>query len=207
MIEIVVIGVNHNDPLGREKISRILKEELTDFIPDAIAVEWKKEIAYEVVRQRIVMKKVLSQQYPSADPNDLDLLANAMAFESDSHIKIYPNLPIIWLDQERLVDLSDDNVTNFYIYRKSYYDSIIKLGINSISDISNYVCRTMGTNGPSERDHMFYDLLQKEIEKNGYKRIICIVGAYHANLIEEKRFAHMLVRAGYKVNVFNTTLT
>ena len=207
MIEIVVIGVNHNDPLGREKISRILKEELTDFIPDAIAVEWKKEIAYEVVRQRIVMKKVLSQQYPSADPNDLDLLANAMAFESDSHIKIYPNLPIIWLDQERLVDLSDDNVTNFYIYRKSYYDSIIKLGINSISDISSYVCRTMGTNGPSERDHMFYDLLQKEIEENGYKRIICIVGAYHANLIEEKRFANMLVRAGYKVNVFNTTLT
>ena len=206
MIEIVVIGVNHNDPLGMEKISRILKEELTDFIPDAIAVEWKKEIAYEVVRQRIVMKKVLSQQYPSADPNDLDLLANAMAFESDSHIKIYPDLPIIWLDQERLVDLSDDNVTNFYIYRKSYYDSIIKLGINSISDISNYVCRTMGTNGPSERDHMFYDLLQKEIEENGYKRIICIVGAYHANLIEEKRFANMLIRAGYKVIAFNTTL-
>ncbi len=206
MIEIVVIGVNHNDPLGREKISRILKEELTDFIPDAIAVEWKKEIAYEVVRQRIVMKKVLSQQYPSADPNDLDLLANAMAFESDSHIKIYPNLPIIWLDQERLVDLSDDDVTNFYIYRKSYYDSIINIGINSISDISDYVCRTMGTNGPSERDHMFYDLLQKEIEENGYKRIICIVGAYHANLIEEKRFANMLIRAGYKVIAFNTTL-
>ena len=205
MIEIVFLGVNHNDPLGRDKICSILKNELKDFVPNAIAVEWKREIAYEVINQRKAMIEVLTQQYPNVELSDIKILANAMAFESDSHINIYPNLPVIWLDQERGVDIYDDTVANYFVYRKSYYDAIINSGISSIEEISIYVCSVMSSNIPSERDILFYNKLHKEIEENGYTKVICIVGASHADLSTEGSFANLFIKIGYRVISFDTT--
>ena len=188
MIEVAIIGINHYDPLGREKVCRILCNDLIDFAPDSVAVEWKQEIADKVFHQREELKKELSQQYPFIETKDIELLSNAMAFEADAHIGIYPHLPIIWLDEERNEKANDENVINFYIYRKEKYDSIIHRGINNITDISNFICNNSSLSMPNERDLMFYNKLKKEIDKNGYSRIICIVGASHANNKKISRF-------------------
>ena len=162
MIEVAIIGINHYDPLGREKVCRILCNDLIDFAPDSVAVEWKQEIADKVFHQREELKKELSQQYPFIETKDIELLSNAMAFEADAHIGIYPHLPIIWLDEERKEKTNDENVIKFYIYRKEKYDSIIHRGINNITDISNFICNNSSLSMPNERDLMFYNKLKKK---------------------------------------------
>lgn len=50
MIKVLIIGVNHNDPLGRKKIVDVLNNEKNKgMVPECVCVEWKKEIADEVI--------------------------------------------------------------------------------------------------------------------------------------------------------------
>lgn len=51
---IVVAGINHFDPLGREKIIKLLDtlKINKNFIPDCIAVEWDETFATIIRNQR-----------------------------------------------------------------------------------------------------------------------------------------------------------
>ena len=66
MNQIVIFGVNHNDPCARFDIEKSLKElQAGSFVPKCIAVEWKKEYAERVIAQRQNFSKMLAAQFPA----------------------------------------------------------------------------------------------------------------------------------------------
>ena len=102
---IQLIGVNHNDPFGRMKVQSVLRDAAKlRFIPDTIGVEWKSECASSVINQREQFANLNQERYPKTSNSDINTLKHSLAYEADTHIDIYPEIPIIWLDECREID-------------------------------------------------------------------------------------------------------
>lgn len=203
MIKVLIIGVNHNDPLGRKKIVDVLNNEKNKgMVPDCVCVEWKKEIAEEVLSQRPSFIDYIQECCPSINSGVAEQLSNAMAFEVDAHTLVYPTLEVFWLDEARNVTSSDDVVKLYYKNRAGIYASYLE---DDIVEISKKVCAIRTTPVPEVRDRRFAEVVNKAIEL-GYKSICCIVGANHASKSTEGSFADLLVNKGFEVIVYDTTI-
>jgi len=203
MIKVLIIGVNHNDPLGRMKIVDVLNNEKnTGMVPECVCVEWKKEIADEVISQRLIFIDYIQECCSSIDSGTAKQLSNAMAFEVDAHTMVYPNLEVFWLDEARNVTTSDDVVKLYYKNRADIYVTYLE---NDIAEMSKKLCAIRTTPVPEIRDRQFAEVVNKAIEL-GYKSICCIVGANHASILTEGSFADLLVNKGFEVIVYDTTV-
>lgn len=127
-----------------------------------------------------------------------------MAYEADSHLDIYPNLPMLWLDK-RYEKIIPDSVKNFALDRLNIYESFIRYlsddNKNNLEEISKIAWSRCGLSAATERDALFFNILTSEI-KNGYKNIFVVVGADHANLNIEGSFVNRLVVEKYNTHVF-----
>ena len=117
-----MIGVNHFDPLGREKINIILNELSmnSDYIPECFAVGWDKTYANIIRNQRPYFIQLAREYKLDLKEETILALADSIAYESDSHKEKYPNVPIAWLD-ERNKGIIPDYVEHYAEERLKMY--------------------------------------------------------------------------------------
>lgn len=207
MADILIIGINHFDPLGRDKIKEVLtQEKQKGFIPDCFCVEWKKEIAQAVIAQRSKFVDYILEKHAGIEHSTAEKLSMSMAYEADSHIELYPDTEVFWLDEKRSVTVQDDSIVNYYIYRENYYVNWHKewLYKNDLSGLSQMVCAVKDECTPKERDINFPEVVNKAVDL-GYTDICCVVGVNHANKEIDGMFAYQLNKQGFNVRIIDTT--
>ena len=200
-----LIGINHYDPLGPAKVKqalRLAKEK--GFIPDCIATEWGYENAQAVMCQRKRFGELLSERLPQISSTDIDELKLSLAYEVDAHIDIYPDIPVIWLDEGRI---SEPSVIEKYADdRAAIILSAAKNTPFSLEKLSYELIRKSGysVSAPSGRDDKFTTVISDAV-MNGYQNIACVIGSNHADLELKGMFGQQLVQKGYMVMRYNTT--
>ena len=121
-----------------------------------------------------------------------------MAYEADAHKSIYPDLPIIWLDE-----LSDKEriryINNLVQIKISNYIGInIDVKKDRLEQISRILWNDNEESLRPGRDEKFFN----KICKAGYSNVFVLVGARHANPEIEDNLYNRLLDAGYNVKVF-----
>lgn len=204
MIRIILIGINHFDPFGPQKVRLALElASSKGFIPDGIAVEWSKRNAAAVIAQRDAFGRSLLHHFPMITSGDLDAIKHSLAFEADAHLDMYPDLPVIWLDEDRVANPSiieryaDDRVS---IIRSAADGNDFSLARISYTIIHNADVTPM----PSERDKKFTSVIDVAVS-SGHHSIACIVGQNHAEFAVKGMFGYELLHKGYPVIRYITT--
>ncbi len=216
--KVVIAGINHFDPLGRTRIVFLLEElRNKDFEPDCIAVEWDREKAELVIKQRdsSYFYNKMKYDFPSLSNKNIIALHDTIAYEVDSHVSLYPNLPIIWLDEGRNDPIAsdNDNIIKFAELRFKYYKGLLTKTIdlnseNLLEEVSLTVWENSNFKNVSndvntyERDKKFYYAIQNAIIAKRYKKIFVIVGANHADYKREASMATRLKKENIDVEVY-----
>lgn len=206
MTNILLIGVNHNDPLGAFKVQNALQlAKEKKFAPECIAVEWSCDYAEVVIAQRGRFSALLLDRYPDITPTDLDTFMHSLAFEADAHTKIYPDLPVLWLDEGRTVNPSV--IEKYAEGRIAIIDSVDKYHHFSIEQVSYEVIQRPGSHsGIFDRDDKFASIIETAV-LNSHRNIACVVGELHTDFSVKGMFGQQLVQKGYKIARYLTTAT
>lgn len=204
MSVVIIVGVNHFDPLGPRKVRKYLDEiKAQGFCPEYVCVEWKKEIADEVIKQRIEFGDMVKSRFPNIRDEDALEFEKSLAYEADSHVDTFPEAGIIWLEANRDIDSTDSGITEYSKHRFKKYRNY---DINStIEDISREVLAENNRYTPGYRDVAFFEAVQAQTNCNC--DILCIVGASHGDVRAENSFAFLMKANGYEVVFFDTTRT
>ena len=205
MANLFLIGVCHNDPFGAEKTQNALRlAQENRFIPDCIAVEWRSDYAHGIILQRDTFGKLLAQEYPAITDRELQTLQSSLAFEADAHRALYPEIPIIWLDENRTVE--DEIIEKYAKDRLSIITGAVRKnnGVFNLSDISYCVRHSSNRMiAPSERDKIFFSCIQDAVA-NGYSNIACVVGTNHVELSTKGMFGELLKNEGHSIMIYKT---
>lgn len=193
-VKINILGINHNDPLGKQKTVALLKGlKKNGYTPDCIATEWDKDLAQSIIEQRNKFIKYVKDEIPYLNNKTIESLANAMAYEADSHMSLYPNLPIIWLDKGskyfKPIDCYWNDRLDIYLDNINQLDDKDK---NNLEILSKNIWNIANSENATERDEKFFEIILNTIDK-GYKNILVIVGASHANIKINKSLASLLL--------------
>lgn len=199
LAQIVLLGVNHNDPFGSELLKNELKALMQrPFLPSCIAVEWKKEAAEAVIAQRPLFMRLAAERFPDASCADIKKLVSTLAYEADSFADIYPDLPIYWLDRDR----RDTNraVATYAQDRLNLYAGIVGFSVFDIEHISRECClRGLECEFfPGPRDISFMRVLNQAV-CDGHEGIVVILGYNHTRADISRSLADLLLQAGHKV--------
>lgn len=198
---IVFFGVYHWDPLGREKIVMLLNDlRNKGFMPDCIATEWDKITAQKIIDQRKWFIKYAKIKAPYLNDKTLDALSNALAYEADSHISLYPDLPMIWLDEGRKYQ-GNYAADRFNFVYMPYIDKLNKVDKNNLQEMSKLIWKEGYTGQPVDRDRIFYNKITTTVS-DGYKNIFAIVGARHANTDINGSCIDLLMKKGFRVQTY-----
>ncbi len=117
-------GINHNDPLMRKELADWLQELKNEheFDPCFIAVEWGKYAHSKVADARHEFKELARKEWPGVSDELLTTLAEAMGYEGDTHRDLWPDLDLIWLDDDREVTaMTANNLANYAAGRLGVY--------------------------------------------------------------------------------------
>ena len=190
-MKIHIAGIYHPDPLCRCYLKQWLKQLSTNYAVDPafIATEWDENIFTEVKKQRNKFRELAQTKWPGATSDLLDELALSLGYEADTHIEIYPNVDILWLDQGRKEE--SDEVREYARDRLAMYISYLggePLPNDNTSALTKLSlearARTQSDRQGDERDKKFCRLILERIENGGGDWAIVIVGAVHAEQVD-----------------------
>ena len=181
-MKLYIAGVNHLDPLCRPKLVKWLQRlsETYDKRPAFVAVEYDKNLFEKAKKQRKRFRQLVQNEWPSLTSEQLNILENFLAYEGDTHLEVFPDVKILWLDTGRQV--SDSSVWDKYAEdRLAMYEQYsfgeTTLNINKLSERIRNVANPEDIN--LNRSKRFADLIHKGISKNDGKWAIVIVGFSH----------------------------
>jgi hypothetical protein len=157
----------------------------------------------------------MKDDFPSLSNENIIALHDTIAYEVDSHVSLYPNLPIIWLDEGRNdpIASNNDNIIRFAEFRFKYYKDLLSktFDLNSenlLEEASLTVWENCNFKNVSndvdtyERDKKFYYAIKNAIIAKRYKKIIVIVGASHADCKREASMATRLKKENIDLDVY-----
>ncbi len=179
-----IAGVNHNDPQCRSRLIIWMKKHYKKYktVPAFIAVEYKKEHFIMIKRQRNKFFKLLNEKWHNLSSQVLHILTNSLAYESDAHIDIFPDVEILWLDEDR--EASSDIIDK---YAEDRLNIIVgctdKCNFTSIEDISEKIWARSRSSCPSNRDKVFATKIKNKINSIEDNWAIVIIGTNHAENI------------------------
>ena len=181
-MKLYIAGVNHFDPLCRPKLVKWLQHlsETYDKQPAFVAVEYDINLFEQIKKQRRRFRQMLHNEWPSLTLEQLNILENSLAYEGDTHLEVFPDVEILWLDTGRQV--SDSSVLYKYAedrlaMYKQYSSGETALNINKLSERIRNVANPEDIN--LNRSKRFANLIHKGISKNDGKWAIVIVGFSH----------------------------
>ena len=181
-MKLYIAGVNHFDPLCRPKLVKWLQHlsETYDKQPAFVAVGYDSNLFEQIKKQRRRFRQMLHNEWPSLTLEQLNILENSLAYEGDTHIEVFPDVEILWLDTGR--QETDSNEWDKYAEKrlamyKQYSFGKKTLSINKLSE------RILNIDDPEynnlNRDEKFAYLIRQGISKSGGKWAIVIVGFNH----------------------------
>lgn len=178
-MKIYIAGVCHFDPSARTCLQNWLKNLASkhNTLPDFIALEWDKNIFMKIKGQREEFFRLLYEEWPKASNDILNSLKDSLGYEGDSHVDIFTDTEILWLDGGRVYSLIDSYAIDRLKMYKGFLGGNKQLELSAISKEALKVANS-NSSLPSERDTKFSELiLEKVREKDGWA--IVIVGANH----------------------------
>lgn len=181
-MKLYIAGVNHLYPLCRPKLVKWLQQlsETHDKRPAFVAVEYDKNLFEKAKKQRKRFRQLLQKEWPSLTSEQLDILENSLVYEGDTHLEVFPDVEILWLDTgKQEMDSSDWDKyaeSRLAMY-KQYSFGKTRLNINQLSK------RIRSGEDPENinlnRSKIFADMIHKRVSKSGGKWAIVIVGYNH----------------------------
>lgn len=199
-----IAGVNHNDPLGRERLKKWLEKlsVINDKSPAFVAVEYDNNIFEQIKKQRKRFRQLLQNEWSFLSPVELDIVENSLAYDGDTHLEVFPNAEILWLDKNRnendtsWIDRYAEVQLNVY---KQYSFNKKPLFLNWLS---GDVCRNTPTASQStSRDQKFARLILKKVSRNKSTWAIAIVGSDHTKKDIQGSMRCLLENAGLTCEV------
>lgn len=111
-----LVGINHKDPVMRQQLIEWLVASSAKYgKPGFVAVEWDELIFNAVKAKRAEFRQLLKQEWPNISDPLLNTFALSLGYEGDSHIDVYPNVDILWLDEGRKEGMGDDDMTKGFV--------------------------------------------------------------------------------------------
>ena len=182
LMKIYMIGINHNDPLGRDNLRnwlQILSNQNSDR-PAFVAIEYDQQHFERIKAQRSDFLIKLQSTFLTIPLNDLIRLTQSLAYEGDTHIDVLPNVKTIWLDEDRQAYETD--IKNYAERRLGIYKSFLKhckeLTLIELSKISWQVANP--DSNPNRCEMFARRVIKEALNKIGHWAII-IVGANHVS--------------------------
>ena len=202
-----IAGINHNDPLGREALQKWLNELASKYTntPEFIAVEWPEEVFVQVVSQRTILRRRAEETWPAATTHFLDTVTASMGFEGDTHLEVFPNVRILWLDEDR--EVAPSLIENYAVDRLNIYQDFLPpnnacMDGEALFTMSNEAwVRVEGAEKGGPRDAKFAQLLINACSSVKCSWAVVIVGASHADAQQNDCMVSLLVEAGVQCDV------
>ena len=180
-MKIYMYGINHFDPLCREKLytnlESLSKSETS--LPIFIGIEWDQSTHEKIVKQRKPFQELLESEGITTET--VSAMASTLGFEGDTHSPIFPNVRTLWLDSER-EDAKADEINNFYVQRYKIYKSYLKNLQNPteiLEVLSKKAWEFSRISDNNYRDKKWFDVIARNRGENGWA--IVIVGANHCS--------------------------
>ncbi len=183
-MKLLIVGINHFDLFGRKKLQKCLKEisAINRTIPAFVAVEYDKNHFKKIKEQRKLFRSLVKSEWTFLTEEQLNIFELSLAYEGDSHIDIYPEAEILWLDKDR----QTDRIDMFTEDRLKVYKSLLsKLKYNQTNDnllriLSNQVYKNADRSGNGDyRDVKFKELICNKIYEKPQGWSLVIVGSNH----------------------------
>ena len=183
-----IAGVNHFDPMCRGKLSQWLKNlsNSNKGLPCFLAAEWSEDYFLKVKSQRKNFRQILQKEWPHLSSEALDVLELSLGYEADTHIKIFPDVELLWLDKGRWIN--PDSIKKYAKKRLTVLKSCLqndilpKDSLKALEKISKSIRqREKPFSFGNGRDKKYARLIIKRIEKCRSDWAIVIVGEYHAS--------------------------
>ncbi len=206
-MKIYMLGIQHNDPLGRSKVREhleTLSKSETDS-PAFIAVEWTKDLFDTFGSQRQELRKLAAVQWPNTPREELEMVAQSLGYEADSHNDIFPTAPILWLGAGREKNESEKSKHEyaliwFNIYKMYAKNSGVPVETTGLVDVLSKEAWL-----DSERyapkygwDKGWLDAIRPEVD--GKNWAIIIIGANHC-LLNDGSLRKLLFDDGFDIIV------
>ncbi|MCK4823228.1 hypothetical protein KA005_46155 [bacterium] len=151
-----------------------------------MAVEWDYQIFEIICKQRKNVYNLARKQWPSATQKFLNTLAEAVAYEGDTHMDVFPDIHTIWLDQGRTIR-DQTIITDYAEDRINVYVNLIGNGIHDFDEETLYLMSRkawerseFSNDGNIDRLCKFSSIIINKYVFNSNKWAIVIVGANHA---------------------------
>lgn len=181
-MEFYFAGVIHNDvthrKLLREWLENLSKDKTAR--PTFIAVEYDKELFQQIIEQRPHIRKRAEEKWPGLDGQVLDAIELSLGYEGDTHLEIFPDVDILWLNQGR-----ENNVSSFANLRLQTYQMFIgdtdPLGMD-VSEVISILSQRAKANSPPNknfnrgRNKKWHTLIRNRIEGKKDNWAIIVVG-------------------------------
>jgi hypothetical protein len=181
-MKLYIAGVNHNDPLGRDKLNRWLRRlsTINSEPPAFIATEWDKNHFMKVKKQRKKFRQLLHDTWSSFSTEKLDILEHSLAYEGDTHIEVFPDAEMLWLDEGRQVD--ESALDEYAEDRLGVMQSLAGGRLLSLDEFSEMAWKRTEDEKKFDdkgRDKKFTDLIFNKLQKSKSDWAIVIVGYNH----------------------------
>jgi len=182
-----IAGVGHFDPAARQRLVKLLRYCCQRCgKPAFIATEWDKDIFEQVLAQRKEFQAAISNQWPGFSAELLELLMLSLAYEADTHLEVFPDAEILWLDAGR--EAPEEDIKNyardrFAIYKEWLGDNVSEKDDSKIlKKMSKKAGQQAGTppSKGTERDAKWAHMILQRARKGGGDWAVIIVGKFHA---------------------------
>jgi len=179
--------VGHFDPVARQRLVKLLQYRSQKCgKPAFIATEWDKSILERVLGQRKEFQTAISNQWPGFSTELVKVLTLSLAYEGDSHIEVFPDAEILWLDEGREAleaDINNYARDRFIMYKEWLGDSVAEKNDSAVLEKMRSKAAQQAGSPPSKgtkRDAKWADLILQRAGKGGGDWAVIIVGKFHA---------------------------
>jgi hypothetical protein len=183
-----IAGINHFDVLGRSELGQWLAQYANEQPgPSFLAAEWDQAIFERVRDQRTHFRGLIAARWPGFSNDMLTTLEMSLAYEADSHLLLYPDLNILWLDARR--DANQVDVDQFAEDRLARYAELVGNDLNleneqqvltAMSEAAD--ARFGGGVADPRRDRRFVARIVRQARDDEWAFVI--VGRHHAADVE-----------------------
>lgn len=198
-----IAGINHFDPLGRERLRAWLTELAAGqpTSPSFVAVEFDPRHLEALRAQRPVFRAAVHAEWPDLPASDLDQHARSLGYEGDTHAEVFPDVETLWLDQGRAVE--PGTVAQHALQRVralrylARHNALMLPGVVS----EQVQAHTRPEVFSPERSRVFAERITARLGAGGGRWAVAIVGASHASDRFRNSMRSLLEQAGVRCDV------
>ncbi len=193
-----IAGVNHFDPMGRERVANWMCSlaERHHSPPSFMAVEFDPD-CFELLRaQRPYYRTCIQTLWPDVPASDLEHFERSLGYEGDAHLECFAGTDMIWLDEGRALppDVVERHVQQRLMVLQ-YFETSNALMLPGV--VSEQVQPYTRARVFSEaRSRLFADRILARISAGRWGWGIAITGASHASERFGASMRRLLEKAG-----------